>query len=268
MRFRAFLNGFLWWPLALACGLAMAQGDASVAALTGETGFHKQLEAIHRLPADLSPSALNRWFQYLKTPTGAPGEAVLKNDLLNALRAQKKPSQKLTETLQHMYRNQAQSPQVRDYAIQHLGAWHGFAGNREAVRNTLWQASGEGGNSIAGTALLAMLRLSRSGTTIDGDRLRATALSIASQQGNSTLSRLSALRVCGELGVMEAGAIARDVLKQHHPDISFQLAAVATLGDVGGPEDRALLEQLTAHPRLGRAAETALEKLAHKFSQT
>jgi len=256
------------WAMVLVFGSAMAQEHSGVDAITGTGDFHDRLQAIHQLPSNLGRNALKPLFKFLETPTGEPGEAVLKNDLLNALRAQSQPPRKLTQTLRAIYQNKAHSPQIRDYAVQHLGAWHRRTENRESVRSTLWQACDEGESSIAGTALLALLRLNRSGAPIEADRLKRTALKVASQDAHSALSRLSALRVCGELGVSEAGTIAREILKNRHPDVSLQLAAVATLGELGQPADRALLEQLTAHPRLGRAAELALEKLVHKFAQT
>lgn len=230
--------------------------------LTG--AFHQRLQAIHHLPADLSKQEVERLLAFLKIPSHQPGIQVLKNDLLNALRSQATPPADLDQVLIEIWQNPSFSLAMRDYAIQHLGAWYEHSQQRELIAKILWQATDSPHSSISGTALLALHRLANRGATINQQKLAQQALAIAKQNINS-LATISALRICGERNLQGAASIARSILV-NNASVSLQLSALATLGDVGGVEDRELLRQKQAHPRLMVAAESALKKLNQRFA--
>lgn len=241
---------------------AFAQVSDQVEQIVGKGDFHQRLNAVHQLPDRLSQAQIQQLQNFLTQPSGELGEAALKNDLLNMLRAQSRAPQGLTETLLTIYRDSRHTALMRDYAIQHLGAWQLQSPPSSSIRQTLWQACDQTGNSIAGTALLALYRLRNHLSSAERQRLGQQALAIAGK-GASPLSRLTALRICGELELREAGEISRSVLRARS-DISLKLSAIATLGDVGVESDLALLESFLAHPRLARAAELAIGRLLKK----
>ncbi len=209
----------------------LSAGTSLDEVLTGE--FHQRLERIHQLSTDLGDAELARLLAWLATPQPEPGEATLKNDLLNVLRRQDQPVQGLAATLRAIYENPAQSLTMRDYALQHLTA----LGEDPA---TLWQATAERDSSLAGTALLALARAGE-----DPARLTALALRIASDTTACEQARLPALRVCAQFGCPEAAPLARELLHAR-AGFSLKLAAIATLGELGDADDIPVLRELQA----------------------
>lgn len=252
------------WILCLGAGMSFAQSP-QVTQIVSDGEFFQRLETVHQLPDHLSARDLQKLAAFLVHPSGEPGEAALKNDLINMLRAQSTPPKGLGHTLLSIYRDGQHSPLMRDYAIQHLGAWYPLAQHKHIIRQTLWQACDQTGNSIAGTALLALHRLASKSYPVDREKLAQAALKVARSQG-SPLSRLTALRICGELQIREAGEVSRKLL-HGSGDLSLKLAAIATLGEVGSEGDASLLEGYLTHPRLSFAAEKALAHLNKRFGE-
>lgn len=227
--------------------------------------FHQRLEAVHRLPANLLPGQLDALMGMLSEPSNQPGIHVLKNDLLNALRSQTLPPEALTQCLIEMFQDPRHDEVVRDYALQHLGAWYLQTDQRSDVQETLWQATQPGQGHLAGTALLALHRLANRGAAVDPARLSATAFRLA-QSNTSIHAKITALRICGERRIPGTAQLARQVLAETS-EVSLQLSAIATLGEVGQFSDSELLERFRAHPRLMRATEKALQKLQESFGE-
>jgi len=227
--------------------------------------FHQRLETVHRLPANLSREQLDALMALLSEPSNQPGIHVLKNDLLNALRSQTQQPEALTQCLIKIFQDTRHDGVIRDYALQHLGAWYLQTDGRSEVQETLWQAAQPGQGHLAGTSLLALHRLANRSAAVDPSRLSETAFRLA-QSNTSIHAKITALRICGERRIPGTAQLARQVLAETS-EVSLQLSAIATLGEVGQLSDSALLERFRAHPRLMRATEKALEKLQESFGE-
>ena len=243
--------------------LMAAEPSAAVRTILESKDFHQRLDAVHSLNDNLSQTDRQALYDLLVRPEGYRGEAVLENDLLNVLRRSNDP--RLDKVLLHMARDPQQDSVIRDYALQHLGLWYPMARNKPEIRETLWQATDLTGNSMAGTALLALLRQAPVDPEIDRSRLGRRALEIASDRSAGELSRITALRICGQLNKTEALEPALGLV---HGDasISLQLAAIATIGDLGDDRQTELLQKLanSGSKRLAHAAAIALDKLKDK----
>jgi len=202
--------------------------------------FHERLGAVHQLNAQLSPQQIARLCQYLQQPGEQLGDAVLKNDLINTLRAQDQAAHELVPALLTIYNNPKHGELMRDYAVQHLTECYGWSREKDAILTALNQATGETGSSIAGTALLGLERI---GDQTVRDKTAAQALNAAMQTTASELTRIAAVRICGRLSHQPALSLVRDMV-QNEGNISLRMAAIATLGELGDSTDLPLLLDL------------------------
>ena len=259
----------------------------------GNARITDRLWAVQHLGRALSSEQVSEFYLFLKAlpdpqEKNLAGLNVLKNDLVSLLQDQIHPPAGLTGTLIEIYRNPAQDPVARDYALQHLVTWYeqGAADAPAAkfkIQSVLWQAVREN-TSIAGTALLGLHRLvasdSRTLPLAEGDLLRSasipldggreeisqTALRMLSLAGLPSASRITAIQVCAEREVAEA-LPAIQALAQTDGSIALRISAIAALGRLGGPEQAALLQQLEAEQNqaLKPAIEGALRRLQTKL---
>jgi hypothetical protein len=142
-------------------------------------------------------------YQFLRADARHPGtlpggEHVLKNDLMALLARQEPPPADLLAELSALARQPAQDPVVRDYALQHLAAsvlepTNRFGLERAQALEALWQATGEASGTLAGTALLGLHRASRQDSSVDTNRLQASALALATDSTVDSLARTAAL---------------------------------------------------------------------------
>ena len=224
------------------------------------------------------------------------GEHWLRNVMLDTLVQQAEVPRGLADLLVAVYQNPAQDEVMRDYAVQHMvPAYELVSAPEQAnLQKALWQAVGETDTSIAGTALLALLDvvggsgsvLTDSGLRraevatatqagadatlrgsaqaprvppVDEVRLAQTALNLATDGRCGELARITAVQVCGRLGVDQALPIVEQ-LAQTAPSMPLRIAATAALGDIGGTEAVQLLQWLaeSPEPRQALAAQSAL----------
>ena len=259
------------------------------------TALSARIRAVHDLGPDLTHSESAALADYLRTHSLAEalrrdGENWLRNDILDKLEGQHTLPIGLVDLLVGIYQDRQQDVVMRDYAVQHIPPVYKKLSDQERVvlHTMLWQATDETDSTIAGTALLALLRISgtaedvisrlpiaalstsdrrsagpsRPTPEIDLARLEATALRLASDKHCGELSQLTALSLCGRLRVAKALPLVTDVA-QHGTDVSLRLAAIAALGDLGGPATVELLEELSlgTETRVRVAATSALERL-------
>ena len=133
----------------------------------------------------------------------------------------------------------------------------------KAVRESLWNALGERENSNAGTALLGLDKLSRNHAEFDRQEIDAAMVDLAGDDQASVANRITALRMCGERGNVQALETARN-LARNGDTTMLRCAAIATLGELGTEEDLALLETYAASTdeRIRRIVRNALAKRA------
>lgn len=222
----------------------------------GAGDFHARLAHAHRLADDLPATRIQALCDWLARPTAEPGEATLKNDALNRLRAQKQSVKQLPELLIAMADNPEMSLTLRDYALQHLGTLSTSRIAESPVSQALWQATTWVHDSRAGTALLALARRQS-----QHPQLGPKALELAGMEDAAVQTRIPALLVCGQLGQRAVLPIARELSQD--TDQSLAMAAIATLGQVGQHDDleRLVVLQLNPSPRIIHAALAAYEQL-------
>ena len=208
----------------------------------------------------------------------------LKNDLMNMLRNLEQPPADLSEKLIQLHTDLSQDTLVRVYALQHLAAWYDqitrapllgkkpyyrLRPGREVadVREVLRAALDECHNGMAGTAILAHFYLLENHPELDAAEVAESALKLAGDERCDPVTRISAIQVCGRMGLQEALPLARD-LALHGSGLPLQAAAIATVGDLGGEGDRSLLAEIagTCDLRLRVACESALKRLGKHVS--
>jgi hypothetical protein len=174
----------------------------------------------------------------------------------------------------------------------------------EMVHDAMFQALDERDGTLAGTALIGLENLSRTHDEFDRDLIVSKAIEIASDESAHMESRLTALRLASQVG-MEHGAGSREkteagevtanqpspggdggqeerrernddqiaelaeaarVLAQTGETVLLRSAAIETLGEIGSPNDRELLESYLsdANKQIADAAAMALAKMDHR----
>lgn len=255
-------------PLRPTAETAVPPSLRGIVGLDPRLDFHGRLAAIHALGRDLSPAEVQCLGDFLQgqfDPPDPRGTTVLKNDLMDKLLEQRQPPPALVPLLIGLFRDPRQDIVLRDYAVQHLVSWAQEVGPQPAIEPVLWEALAETQSSLAGTALLGLHRLAAQDQTMDRARLAAAALRLAGDPKVGELARITALRVCGEVNVGEALPLAL-ALAEKAPSVPLRIAALASLGELGGPSEVPFLQTVTNRhePRLLPAAQSALRRLQQR----
>ena len=224
-------------------------------------------EAIWKLGKELPEEAVEALLVYLRSTEDVLREErvdALKNDILNVLRAQKRISPKLAETLIVMFDSQAYGVAMLDYCIQHLGALQEATATveeRNRIYDCLWRAALVPGASYAGTALIALTHTPDE----DDDRLhflneRVTALIYA--EDTHPAARVTAVQIAAERGYAEVLPVLRRMAVDQSAAVPLRIVAIGALGTFREVEDGVLLARLRGedpNPRLRPAIERAIE---------
>jgi len=217
----------------------------------------------------------------------------IRNDALELLLRQKNMPEGMGDLLTSVYSNPDHDDMWRNYCIQFMEPFYerfaaesvgqGVESDRggmsssasmgngdvappkelQSIQNTLWDALGERDNSNAGTALLALDKLSRNHAEFDQEQINAAMIDLATDDSASLANRVTALRLCGEQGNVQALDTARN-LARNSATTMIRCAAIATLGDLGAEEDRIQLETYATsdNKRIQSIAQHSLEKLS------
>jgi hypothetical protein len=239
-----------------------------------------RMRAIWALRGKLTEEEANTLCEFLRARGRVEGMddnllRAFKNEIMDLLLSRRPADPSLTQLLIGLYRDAHQDPVIRDYAIQHLGVWYARipdsqsqSEQRETIQETLREALRETDSSIAGTSLLALRKLSDTQPEIDKAKVGQAALQMAEDDHCGTLARTTALSVCGRMRVAGVLFVARR-LAVSAPSIPLQLSAIAVLGDLGGADERTLLEQIDrgSSSELKPAARSSLQRLDTKERQ-
>ena len=250
-----------------------------------EISWDARLRYVDNLGATLSPEEIRLLLDYTKQAVPDDGlkldqRRAFKNDIIFALRNQKPAVAELTGVLVGIYRDKAQDPGMRDYAIQHLSEWRWkiMQSDPSAVReidDTLWAAAGETNQPLSGTALLALHRLVNDTKMPDHDgyasayqeRLTRAASAIAADEKAPLAARITAVGISGQTPTAETTALITGILSQPQAQPpTLQLAALGALvknlpgGTPLESQTRALLENAarSAYPPVQKLAATTL----------
>lgn len=174
----------------------------------------------------------------------------IKNEMLSTLCRLRQLPPNLTKVLTDLYRDPQQDVVVRDYVIQHLGlTWYMRApqNEKEDIRTVLFEALDETDSSIGGTALLALNRLSKSHSEFNRDDIKTRAMQLAKNDDTGVLTRISAVQVCGKMGIIEIVPVAEDIMA-HSTSLSLRMAAQAALVDLGEISNERLAQSTRNRP--------------------
>jgi len=236
----------------------------------------QRLNAVHSLSTDLNQAEIKALYEFLESHPGTDRKTwvtlhYLKNDVLTALQNQTEPPQGLADVMVGIYNDPAQDLVTRDYAIQHLITWysqgaHGGEDARARIRATLLDAAGQN-DSIAGTALLGLHRLSKSDPISKSEEIKRIALRLIETTEISPAAKVTAIQVCAEREIVEA-LPAVEQLAQGPGDMALKVSAISALGRLGGPAQAVLLRHLDLHTdkMFKPAIQSALERLDYKLA--
>jgi len=124
-------------------------------------------------------------------------------------------------------------------------------------------------NSIGGTALLGLVRLSRQiPDRFDQTRIAKATLRMAGDKSAGELSRITALQVCARLQIKEALPLAWQAAQKSEP-VTVRISAINALGSLADGKARPFLNDLLAgnELRLRAPAQTALTQIERREPQ-
>jgi hypothetical protein len=226
--------------------------------------YQARLEAIKHLPRTLTQADWKALKAFLLKPDSEDEgqlNQVVKNELMDSLCEMTPPPDGLGNVMGQTFGNLLQNEVIRDYAVQHLATLDetlaanggpGVAKEEQTGQQVLWNALSETGDSIAGTALLGLVRLSQQpNANVDTSQLDAAALDLANDSTAGELAKITAYQVCAQLNVQ--GALPQvEAAAQNSQDVSVQISAIGSLGLLGGSKDISLLQNLLAGDEKGR----------------
>lgn len=198
----------------------------------------------------------------------------IKNDALVVLLNQKSVPDGIGGKLAGMFEDKEHDNRWRDYLLQYLSQCydrHSDPGSDEQkeIRAAYDMALNDRNEKFAGTALMAVERLSRSHSEFDRKEIGDKAVELALANDTHYDTKITALRVCAMMGRKEVVPQVR-ILAQTGETVPVRLAAIATLGDLGDERDLEYIESLAASDdkRLQRISETASANLKKRLADT
>ena len=235
-------------------GVSAINGSAVRTIVDTKAKYEKRIQTVNSLSKHLSEAdweVLKDFLLHADETDRTQAAQVLKNRLLDVLCMQNPPPDGLGDLLAQIYNDHSQDGVIRDYAVQHLGAYYeqeaaqpDSADTLQTVQNVLWQATNEVGDSVAGTALLALERLALEYQTgFDQAKIAATALQMAGNSNAGELTRITAYQVCARTGATDALPLLVQTV-QSGETMPERLSAIGALGFLGGTDQVPLLNSL------------------------
>ncbi|MEI8354329.1 MAG: HEAT repeat domain-containing protein, partial [Lentisphaerota bacterium] len=203
----------------------------------------------------------------------------IRNDTLDALLRQNQLPADLGRQIRKMFNDPGQNAIWRDYCLQHVqpfceARWKTSQPVTDdpewaAITNAYWWATRETDGTIAGTALIGMRMVAGKYPALSKEQVAQRALALAMDDACGEPSRITALRICGQMGQQAVVPQAR-VLAQTGQSLLLRCAAMATLGDLGEQADMELLQSFSATPdqRVRGIAASALKRLRGRLAKT
>jgi hypothetical protein len=236
--------------------------------LESRLAFALRLEVVHALDVakldDRQADQLLAFVAEKRLPAGLSASQLLalKNDVLNVLVLRPASAAAVVAALRAIHDDPSQDAGLRDYALQAMAELSVTAGTEPQ-----WRAVQGQDSALAATAMLQLLSFSREGklSAADKTRLAQAAAKLAADATQPETSRATALQVCGQLKFAEARSVAWATAHSDKAGYPFRIAAIATLGDLGGDtQTQAYLRQLAVgrEKRLRVPAQSALKRFS------
>lgn len=207
--------------------------------------------ALASLGRDLAPEETDALLDYLLSPDGTMRPervAALKNDVWNLLRNQTVVPPDLIPVTAAVFRDPAQPPAVRDYALQHLGVMLERPlrrAERGDILECLREAAGQDAAPWSGTALIALSRMPDADAE-DRAFLRSRAPAVAASSRSHPAARVTAVQIAAEQGCRDILPTARALAYDRNAPVPLRLASLAALRRLGTASDLADLRALAA----------------------
>jgi len=266
-------------------GMDMPENIRTIAGLTPDKSYQGRTKAVQGLGKELSRKDLDGIYAFLAARyEDYKGELTLlefesiRNDTLDALLRQKELPPDLGKKILAMYQDREQNDVWRDYCVQHFAPYakvkwkDGFGASNDtewvALTNAYWQATTETKTTIAGTALIGMNSLAGRYPGMSKDQVEGRALQLAEDDTCGDASRVTAFRMCAQLGRKEVLPSAR-IVSQVGSSIHLRMAAAATVGDLGDKSDLELLQSIAAgtEPRMKPIADAAMKRIDDRLAK-
>jgi hypothetical protein len=242
-----------------------------------------RVEALRSIDDDLTRSESNALLGILlkpRDPSAPEGvHSVVFHETALALHRHAAVRREFARTLATVARDPGRDPVIRDYAVQHLcQLWQKSERDlAERIQATLDEIADESPD-IAPSALLALHLLGASTASgisyqesapyavPDAKIAKRVRTLLAAEAGNSTASRMTALRIVGERRLSgfhdDLARIAADHESGH---TLVRMAAVAAIARFGDPHDLPLLRSFDrSDPRMASAIDHAIARIESK----
>jgi hypothetical protein len=243
--------------------------------------YLNEMSRINGLGDGLSLVDIKELYEYLERPVDASTDLdaveinAIKNQIMDKLLEQRVLPGDLGMKLTELFKNKKNDELLRNYSLQHFepllqqkvtrGIFMSDASDVVEVRSAFVSALDEKNNSIAGTALLGMERATALDPKIDRDLVARKAVQYAGDSGCDVRTRIAAVQVCGVMKRADALTVVRELAIKSDP-VSLQVAAICTLGHIGGDSDIDGLREISGQGNrfVRNAAEQAIVKIEEK----
>lgn len=257
-----------------------------IAGLEPDKSYQRRCRAIQSLGKNLTTNEIAGLYVFLacnyddhKNDLQPLEFESIRNDTLDALLRQNQLPADLGEQMLKMFNDPGQNAIWRDYCLQHFQPYCEIRWKAPEtvtkdpewaqITNAYWQATEETDSTIAGTALIGMRTVAGKYPALSKEQVAQRALALAMDDACGEPSRITALRICGQMGQQAVVPQAR-VLAQTGQTLLLRCAAMATLGDLGEQADMELLQSFSAAPdqRVRGIAASALKRLRGRLAKT
>ncbi len=253
--------------------------------------FAERIHALGRAVPEKEQAALAAWIAGPKpAPFSEETWLYLVNEVMDCFARQSHPLASWTGVLVGIAGGEGNDPGHRDYALQHLvdriqpanvgETFESDPEKRRAILATMTAAAGELEQDFSGTAVLGLHLVlaererserirepaSRLALPFAAEDLRPLAVRLATSPESTDAARSAALQVCAERGFAEMLPAAREIAADPSRIAILRASAVAAIGQLGDPEDAALLEKLKRQggSKLLKAVQPALKKIKQR----
>ena len=207
----------------------------------------------HTLPADLlaffEQEIFNREYW-----------AVTRNNMANALVWQESPNPRLHELFAKMLADESESPVWRDYCLQFLSECLKSSSDPEAIKSLLTRYA-QGKDGLAGTAIVNIGLQEAAGRMKPDETFSQQLEAQLTDPEVVTPTKLSILAMIGKRNDVRLLPLVRTYATNTND--SLRRTAIATLGQIGTPDDLALIRAGLTDPNraVKMAADAALKRI-------